>query len=1100
MKNSCRYKKPYFQAAMLAFFIMLILTRSAQAADFVDTKKNWGRLEISQLQAVDILQGYPDGRFYPEQPISRAEFAKMLVAALGEKEAASELGKAAPVFADIPTAYWANGYIMAGVERGWLQGQGTVFTPEAFITRQEAALVLSRIQATEELQNALEVLDFTDADSIADWAAEGIKQAVQQGLVTGFPDGSFRPEAQLSRAEAVHLFHEIMKQQGRLFDFSGIVKQADAKSLTIPVAGKDRVFSLADEAQIFDRNNLVAALSDLLPARINFNVNSSGELSFGQISYENEYLDLSVQQLETPNLQEEAAVSQSDSPVAPVSLDIQVADEQGVSLAEPPSKTQPALSLGVAQYISGIKTLQTEKAVSGQGVTIAIVDSGIDPLQQDLQRTQDGQRKVVDWVNFSDEGRVDTNLVASAITGEDLIKTSRGFVTLPGSDQSLSGQYHYGFWSEDWIAYSLDFDFNGNQNKEDQIMVLVVDTKTAGVYDQVYVDTNQNFSMADELPLRVFRDNKYNYASFPASADLKQGFPFVLCDVGAYGNEVSFGYDSEGHGTHVAGIAAANGVLQGVAPNAQLMALKVADSGGIAYLEDTLQAVEYAVRKGADIINISLGYYEQDEPAIEAFRARINELAAHTLICVAGGNAGPGLSTLAVPADAPNTLSVGAYIAPQMWATDYGWTTASAGLWYFNSVGPAGDGSLKPDLLAPGSAVSTYPVWTGKTYMLNEGSSMAAPFVAGTAALLMEEMWKQGHGFNSLMIKQALVNGARPLEALSAVEQGHGVLDAYEAAQLVIQEEGLANDSEVIISSQLFGDGSGLLARESIPGSVSFEIQNRAEEAHITWHSETDWLQIENNPEFLPDNGRRTLQLAYDLPGQPGLYTGLIEGTFDDSNRAPLQLMNTVAVPENWSKNGEFTKYDSLSAGQIKRSFLEVPQGEESLVFKLRILGSLNNLQGRARMHIFDTKGQLYTVSEYAGLAPDGLASSREVTVTIDLPIAGIWEVVVYSSSTLSQYERTESDYIFNAKLAQLPEAPKYVTGEFIIGSTYPRSEDGKTNIQLTILNVSDNSPYDGLLQINDRLYYVDQGKVCINLDIQRQAINIIVKRVTLKQ
>lgn len=1095
MKNNYHYKITYFQAAMLAFFVMLILTRSVQAADFVDTKANWGRIEISQLQAVEVLQGYPNGRFYPEQPISRAEFAKMLVTSLGEKEAALELAKVSSVFADMPADFWANGYIMAGFEKGWLKGQGAGFNPDAFITRQEAALLLSRIQ-TDAVPGEPEQSFFTDAEKIADWATEGVQQAMQLGLVTGFPDGSFRPEAQLSRAEAVHLFQEIMKQQGRLFDFSGIIKRVDTKHVTIQVAGKDRVFSLAEGAQIFDRNNLVAALSDLLPARIKFNVNSSGELSFGQISYENEYLDLSVQQLETPNLQEKTAISQSDSPVTPVSLDIQAAGEQGMSLAEPPSKAQPALSLAVAQYVSGIKALQTEKDVSGQGITIAIIDSGIDPLQQDLQRTQNGQRKVIDWVNFSDEGRVKTNLTASAITGENRIKTSLGMVTLPGIDRSLSGQYHYGFWSEEWIAYSHDFDFNGNNNKADQIMVLVADTKTAGVYDQVYVDTNQNLSLADEVPLHIFRENKYNYATFPATADLPQGFPFVLCDIGANGNEVSFGYDSEGHGTHVAGIAAANGVLQGVAPNAQLMSLKVADSGGIAYLEDTLQAVEYAVRKGADIINISLGYYEQNEDAVIAFRARLNELADHTLICIAGGNAGPGLSTLAVPADAPNALSVGAYIAPQMWITDYGWTTESAGLWYFNSVGPAWDGSLKPDLLAPGSAVSTVPVWTGQTYMLNEGSSMATPFVAGTAALLMEEMWKQGHGFNSLMIKQALVNGANPLEDLSLAEQGHGVLDAYAAAQLILQEQGLANDSEVRISSQLFEDGFDLLARESIPGSVSLKIENRAEEALITWQSQANWLQVINNPDYLPASGQRTLQLVYDLPSQPGLYTGVIEGTFIDSNRAPLQIMNTVIVPENWSKKGEITQYQNLPAGQLARTYLKVAEGEESLAFTLRILGSLNRFQGRARMHIFDAEGQLYTVSEFAGLAPDGLVSSREVTVKIDLPIAGIWEVVVYSSATLSQYGLTKSDYVFNAKLAHPPETPKYVAGEFIIGSAYSRNADGKTNIQLTILNVSDNRPYDGLLQINDRLYYVDHGKVWINLDIQRQAINIIVKRV----
>ncbi len=218
--------------------------------------------------------------------------------------------------------------------------------------------------------------------------------------------------------------------------------------------------------------------------------------------------------------------------------------------------------------------------------------------------------------------------------------------------------------------------------------------------------------------------------------------------------------------------------------------------------------MEYAVQKGANIINLSLGYYEQDEEAIRKFRSRIDELADHTLICVAAGNNGPGLSTLMVPADAPHTLTVGAFIDPGMSHTDYGWTVGAAVPWYFSSAGPARDGSLKPDLLAPGSVISTVPVWTGKSAQLIEGSSMAAPFVAGTAALLMEELWEQGLGFNSLMIKQALVQGARAMDGLSAAEQGHGVLDALAANPIVLEEKVLPDDSEVRVSSDLVGDGT----------------------------------------------------------------------------------------------------------------------------------------------------------------------------------------------------------------------------------------------------------------------------------------------------
>jgi len=1096
MKQSCHYKNEYFYAVLLAFFFILAFTCTAKAADFVDTKTNWDRMEISQLEAMDILQGYPDGHFYADQPVSRAEFSKIMAVALGEKQASLELAKGTPIFTDITSDFWAKGYITAGVERGWLLGQGSYFGPDVYITRQEAAVVLSRIQTNEEQVSDESELAFTDSDKIADWAVAGVQKAAESGLIAGFPDGSFRPLDRLSRSEAVHLLSMIMDQKGILFNFDGLLKKADANGLTIEVAGSDQVFKLAEGAQIFDRNNQITNWSDLFPARINFNVNNKGELNFARLSYTNEYLDLTTSQLATSEPQQEAVLSQSDSQQIPETGETLAVDEQGSDKNVPVSKKQPELSLAVSQEAAGIKQLQSEMNVSGRGVTIAVIDSGIDPLQQDLQRTFDGQRKVVDWVNFSEEGRVETNILINLSASDKYINTTEGIYTLPGTVRSQSGQYHYGFWSEKWITYSHEFDFTGNNSKDDQIMVLVVDSKTAGIYDQVFVDTNHNFSLADEVPLKIYRDNKYNYASFPKTADLLQGFPFVLCDIWNGGNAVSFGYDSEGHGTHVAGIAAANGLLQGAAPNAQLIALKVADSAGIAYLNDTLKAVEYAVSKGADIINLSLGYYELDDEEVKEFRNRINELAAHTLICVAAGNDGPGLSTLAAPADVPNTLSVGAYIAPEMLTTDYGWKIESSGLWYFSSTGPAADGSLKPDLLAPGSAVSIVPVWTGESTKLIEGSSMAAPFAAGAAALLMEEMWEQGHGFNSLMIKQALIDGAQGIETLSADEQGRGALNAYESARIVLQNKVLPDDSEVKVSSDLSGEASGLMIRESIPGRVNFVIQNRDREAQLAWQSKSEWMQLENNPLYLPAGSQRILQVGYNLPAKPGLYTGLIEGTFIHSNRVPLKILNTIIVPELWSENGEINQYNDLAAGQMQRIFIQVPEGENSLLLKLRVLGSLSNLQGRVRMHIFDAAGQQYNVTEFAGLAPEGMTAQREVTEEIKSPQAGIWEVVIYSSSSLSDFSLASSNYVFNAKLDGPTETPGFVEDEFIIGAACPRIADNPAQIQLTILNASNNFPYSGLLEINGRLYYVDQGKVLVTAGVKRETVNLIVKRV----
>ncbi len=85
---------------------------------------------------------------------------------------------------------------------------------------------------------------------------------------------------------------------------------------------------------------------------------------------------------------------------------------------------------------------------------------------------------------------------------------------------------------------------------------------------------------------------------------------------------------------------------------------------------------------------------------------------------------------------------------------------------------------------------------------------------------------------------------------------------------------------------------------------------------------------------------------------------------------------------------------------------------------------------------------------------------------------------------------------MFHAKLARPVNAPSLIENEFIIGSAHPRTADRSADIWLTVLNVSDQLPYTGLLQINDRLYYVNQGKVRVTTAIQRDSVNLVVKKI----
>ncbi len=229
--------------------------------------------------------------------------------------------------------------------------------------------------------------------------------------------------------------------------------------------------------------------------------------------------------------------------------------------------------------------------------------------------------------------------------------------------------------------------------------------------------------------------------------------------------------DDNGHGTHVAGIAAADGPsLKGVAPLAILYAYKVLDSKGEGFSSLGIAALEKALDPDSDpatddqldILNLSLG--GPGDPADPFSQAVDNASASGVLCVVAAGNDGPSYQTIGSPGCATGALTVG--------ACDNQDRVAS-----FSSRGPTNTSfTLKPDLLAPGvDIISTMP---GGSYQAMSGTSMATPHVTGAAALLKElhPTWTPA------MLKSALMGAAKDL-GQDAWTQGKGRVDVLKATR-----------------------------------------------------------------------------------------------------------------------------------------------------------------------------------------------------------------------------------------------------------------------------------------------------------------------------
>ncbi|MFM9699217.1 S8 family peptidase [Streptomyces europaeiscabiei] len=247
--------------------------------------------------------------------------------------------------------------------------------------------------------------------------------------------------------------------------------------------------------------------------------------------------------------------------------------------------------------------------------------------------------------------------------------------------------------------------------------------------------------------------------------------------------------DRVGHGTHVASTVAGSGAKsggthKGVAPGARILDAKVLSDEGFGSDSGIIAGMQWAADQGARIANLSLG--GEDSVANDPLEAAVDRISAEsgTLFVVAAGNEGPEATTIGSPGSAASSLTVGA-------------VDRKDGIAEFSSVGPTADGSLKPDLTAPGVGIVAAKAAKGVEgtpaipgYVSMSGTSMATPHVAGAAAVLAQ----RHPDWTAERIKQALTSSTEPGARLSPFQQGTGRTDLTRAiTQTVIGEQTSVN-------------------------------------------------------------------------------------------------------------------------------------------------------------------------------------------------------------------------------------------------------------------------------------------------------------------
>ena len=165
---------------------------------------------ISATLHTPYINGYPDGRFGPEENLTREQAAKLLAAAMDCEPITPET----PTFSDVTEDAWSYAWIEAAAAEGYVTGYDGQYAPTRSITRAELATILARVAAKRGLALSDEAVSFSDVAEDM-WYCATVQQAARYGLVTGYPDGAFRPEATVTRAEAVTMVNRLLARNAK---------------------------------------------------------------------------------------------------------------------------------------------------------------------------------------------------------------------------------------------------------------------------------------------------------------------------------------------------------------------------------------------------------------------------------------------------------------------------------------------------------------------------------------------------------------------------------------------------------------------------------------------------------------------------------------------------------------------------------------------------------------------------------------------------------------------------------------------------------------------------------------------------------------------
>ena len=331
----------------------------------------------------------------------------------------------------------------------------------------------------------------------------------------------------------------------------------------------------------------------------------------------------------------------------------------------------------------------------GRGVTIGILDLGVTLDHPSLLTTSTGERKIVDWVTytdpFTDNDPTWVNMAAQ-VSGSSFIFNDVAY-TAPAA-----GSYRIGLFNErdPRLGGEVGNDVNRDGNPAGSKGIFAVLWNTTS--NAVYVDTNQNNSFADDLAMTDYRVN-YDIGTFgtdnPATA-VREAMPFVVQTDGQK-KVINIGIVSGAHGSHVAGITAGNqlfgGAMSGAAPGRATVSVRVCLFIAGCTAHALVEGMIFVAKQGnVDVINMSIGGLPALNDGNNTRAVLYDRLIEqyNVQMFISAGNSGAGVNTIGDPSVAGKVMSVGSYITKATWQSNYGSDSTDVDNMHpFSSRGPA---------------------------------------------------------------------------------------------------------------------------------------------------------------------------------------------------------------------------------------------------------------------------------------------------------------------------------------------------------------------------------------------------------------------------